>query len=216
MKNSPKTRNNYFCCATQNRGNIKLSGIVDLKGVPCRIQNVAEHITDNCILGNFQEGELFFYELIEYKDIKRQPDNELEIERGIGCIESKDGELYLNRATPLSSIDGPITRHVQFTDNKKLFLQTYIPKDYVELFSSPNTILATEVARCPSPVELQDHTLLGRLNGTIQSIDQQELWTLLLKNTNKPVEGMVRYNKSDKCFEGYDGKKWRALMWGEQ
>jgi hypothetical protein len=216
MKNNPKTRNNYFCCATQNRGNIKLSGIVDLKGVPCRIQNVAEHITDNCILGNFQEGELFFYELIEYKDIKRQPDNELEIERGIGCIETKDGELYLNRATPLSSIDGPITRHVQFTDNKKLFLQTYIPKDYVELFSSPNTILATEVARCPSPVELQDHTLLGRLNGTIQSIDQQELWTLLLKNTNKPVEGMVRYNKNDKCFEGYDGKKWRALMWGEQ
>lgn len=184
--------------------------------MPCRIQNVAEHITDNCILGNFQEGELFFYELIEYKDIKRQPDNELEIERGIGCIETKDGELYLNRATPLSSIDGPITRHVQFTDNKKLFLQTYIPKDYVELFSSPNTILATEVARCPSPVELQDHTLLGRLNGTIQSIDQQELWTLLLKNTNKPVEGMVRYNKNDKCFEGYDGKKWRALMWGEQ
>lgn len=216
MKNSPKTRNNYFCCATQNRGNIKLSGIVDLKGVPCRIQNVAEHITDNCILGNFQEGELFFYELIEYKEAMRQPDNELEIERGIGCIESKDGELYLNRATPLSSIDGPITRHVQFTDNKKLFLQTYIPKDYVELFSSPNTILATEVARCPSPVELQDHTLLGRLNGTIQSIDQQELWTLLLKNTNKPVEGMVRYNKSDKCFEGYDGEKWRALMWGEQ
>lgn len=216
MKNSPKTRNSLFCCATAVDDDITLSEIATLKDVPCPIQYIASALSDNCLLANFQPDELFFYELIEYKEAMRQPDNELEIERGIGCIENKDGELYLNRATPLSSIDGPITRHVQFTDNKKLFLQTYIPKDYVELFSSPNTILATEVARCPSPVELQDHTLLGRLNGTIQSIDQQELWTLLLKNTNKPVEGMVRYNKNDKCFEGYDGEKWRALMWGEQ
>jgi hypothetical protein len=216
MTNNPKTRNNYFCCATHTGGKMEISGISDLKNVPCRIQHVAEHITDNCILGNFQEGELFFYELIEYKDVKRQPDNELEIERGIGCLKLEDGKYYLDRNTPLSSIDGPITKCVQFTDGKKLFLQTYIPKDYVELFSSPNTILATEVPRCPSPVELQDHTLLGRLNGTIQSIDQQELWTLLLKNTLKPVAGMIRYNGADKCFEGYDGEKWRALMWGEK
>jgi len=27
---------------------------------------------------------------------------------------------------------------------------------------------------------------------------------------------MIRYNKRDKCFEGYNGKKWRALLWGEK
>lgn len=169
-----------------------------------------------CILSNFQPSELFLYEITEYKDAPRQPDNEIEIERGIGHIEIVDDIPHLNRITPLSSIDGPITRHVEFTDNKKLFLQTYIPEDYRELFSKPNTILATEVAGCPSPVELQDHTLLGRLNGTIQSIDQQELWSLLLKNTRKPTQGMIRYNKKQKCFEGYDGKKWRSLLWGDE
>ena len=216
MTNNPKTRNSFFCCATAVDDGITLSEIAALKDVPCPIQHIASALSDNCLLANFQSDELFFYELIEYKERLRQPDNELEIERGIGFIQIVDDVPHLNRVTPLSSIDGPITKHVQFTEDKKLFLQTYIPKDYIELFSSPNTILATEVAGCPSPVELQDHTLLGRLNGTIQSIDQQELWSLILKNTQKPIQGMIRYNKRDKCFEGYDGKRWRALMWGEK
>lgn len=216
MTNNPKTRNSFFCCATAVDDGITLSEIATLKDVPCPIQHIASALSDNCLLANFQPDELFFYELIEYKERLRQPDNELEIERGIGFIQIVDDVPRLNRVTPLSSIDGPITKHVQFTEDKKLFLQTYIPKDYIELFSSPNTILATEVAGCPSPVELQDHTLLGRLNGTIQSIDQQELWSLILKNTQKPIQGMIRYNKKDKCFEGYDGKRWRALMWGEK
>ena len=216
MTNNPKTRNSFFCCATAVDDGITLSEIAALKDVPCPIQHIASALSDNCLLANFQPDELFFYELIEYKERLRQPDNELEIERGIGFIQIVDDVPHLNRVTPLSSIDGPITKHVQFTADKKLFLQTYIPKDYIELFSSPNTILATEVAGCPSPVELQDHTLLGRLNGTIQSIDQQELWSLILKNTQKPIQGMIRYNKRDKCFEGYDGKRWRALMWGEK
>ena len=138
------------------------------------------------------------------------------IERGIGAIKKSGKSLYLSRLTPLSSIDGPITRHVQFTPDKKLFIQTYIPEDYSEVFSTPNTVLATEVTGCPSPVELQDYTLLGRLNGTIQSIDQQELWSILLANTRKPVEGMVRYNKRGKHFEGHDGKQWRALKWEDE
>lgn len=216
MTKNPKTRNSFFCCATTTDGQVVLSEAATLKEVPCPFQHIAHALADRCILSNFQPDELFFYELIEYKDPKRQPDNELEIERGIGSIKLENKTATLDRITPLSSIDGPITRHVEFTDNKKLFLQTYIPKDYRELFSTPNTILATEVAGCPSPVELQDHTLLGRLNGTIQSIDQQELWSILLKNTRKPVAGMTRYNKKDKCFEGYDGKQWRALMWGEK
>ena len=80
-------------------------------------------------LKNFQPDELFFYEIVQYKDGPRQPDNELEIERGTGCIQTVDDKTYLNRITPLSSIDGPITRHVEFTDSKYLFIQTYIPKD---------------------------------------------------------------------------------------
>lgn len=216
MTNNPKTRNSFFCCATVVDNVTTLSEIATLKDVPCPIQHIANALSANCLLSNFQPDELFFYQLTEYKESTRQPDNETEIERGIGYIQTVDDTPHLNRITPLSSIDGPITRHVEFTDNKKLFLQTYIPEDYRELFSKPNTILATEVAGCPSPVELQDHTLLGRLNGTIQSIDQQELWSLLLKNTRKPTQGMIRYNKKQKCFEGYDGKRWRSLLWGDE
>ena len=216
MTNNPKTRNSFFCCATVADNQCLLSDIQNLKDVPCPYQRYIDALSDRCILDNFQSDELFFYELIEYKEAMRQPDNELEIERGIGHIQIVDDTPHLNRVTPLSSIDGPITRHKDFSVNKKLFLQTYIPEDYRELFSKPNTLLATEVAGCPSPVELQDHTLLGRLNGTIQSIDQQELWSLILKNTSTPVEGMIRYNKDEKKFEGFDGKRWRSLKWGDE
>lgn len=216
MTNNPKTRNNFFCCATQVEETIILSEMAALKEVPCPYQELVDLMSGRCILSNFQVDELFFYEIIEYKDGPRQPDNEVDIERGIGCITIEDGLTKLKRITPLSSIDGPITRPRDFTEDKKLFIQTYIPKDYRDLFSTPNTVLATEVAGCPSPVELQNHTLLGRLNDTIQSIDQQELWSILLANTRKPVEGMMRYNKRGKRFEGYDGKQWRALKWEEE
>jgi len=216
MKNNPKTRSNYFCCAKSVNKDIILLDVDALKDVPCPYQGRVDLISDRSILLNFQPEELFFYELVQYKDGPRQPDNELEIERGIGCIKLERKKPTLKRITPLSSIDGPITRHIEFPSNKNLFIQTYIPRDYRDLFSSPNTVLATEVAGCPSPVELQDHTLLGRLNGTIQSIDQQELWSILLKNTRKPTMGMLRYNKKDKIFEGHDGKQWRALSWGEK
>ena len=68
MTNSPKTRNNYFCCATYSKDTMRLSEAAALKDVPCPVQGVAQHLADNCILTNFQEDELFFYELTEYKD----------------------------------------------------------------------------------------------------------------------------------------------------
>ena len=149
MTNNPKTRNNYYCSAESVNNEITLSDISALKDVPCPYQKIAHLLDDRCILKNFQPDELFFYEIVQYKDGPRQPDNELEIERGTGCIQTVDDKTYLNRITPLSSIDGPITRHVEFTDSKYLFIQTYIPKDYRDLFSTPNTILATEVRRLP-------------------------------------------------------------------
>ena len=159
-----------------------LTDTSDLSAVPCPFQFISAAISDMCLLKNFQEGELFFYRLVEYDKPKRQPDNELEAECGIGSIK-KDGHTYiLERDTVLSSIDGPSSTPTKFTHNKKLFLHTYVPEDYRLLFSIPNTVLATEVAGCPSPVELQNNTLLGRLNGTIQSVDRSELLEILGNN----------------------------------
>lgn len=179
MTTNPKARSNYFCCAAISGNATILTSAYELKDVPCPYQQFAPAMLDSCILTNFQPDELFFYEIVEYKSDKKEPDNELQIERGIGCLLLENQTYSLDRLTPLSSIDGPITRHVEFSPNKKLFLQTYIPKDYRELFSTPNTILSTEVAGCPSIVELQDNTLLGRLNSTIQSIDKNEIHDIL-------------------------------------
>lgn len=211
-----KTSNSYFCCAKQSENEIHLLDVVDLKDVPCPFQHISSALTEFCLKSNFQTDELFFYEIVEYKHPKRQPDNHLEVERGIGCLVKDKKATLLKRVTLISSIDGRINKPIKFTEDKKLFIQTYVPEDYRDLFSTPNTVLATEVAGCPSIVELQDSTLLGRLNGTIQSIDQQELWSILLASTRKPTEGMIRYNKRTKHFEGHDGKTWRTLKWEDE
>jgi len=216
MKKNPKAVNNYYCCGITKDNEITLSHMADLDDVPCPLQYIASRIEGRCILDNFQPGEQFFYEVTQYKTAKRSPTNTDLVERGIGSI-SKQGRVFtLDRTLPLSCHTGLTNSKIEFDDDKKLFISTYIPEDYRELFALKNTIIATEVGGCPSPVELQNNTLLGRLNDTIQSIDQQELWSIILENTRKPIQGMIRYNKKDKCFEGYDGKKWRALMWGEK
>jgi hypothetical protein len=178
MTKNPKTRNNFYCCAEFDGNCVVLSGVDGLNDIPCPFQHIAHAINDSCLIDSFQEGELFFYELIEYKSNKKVPENHKEVERGIGSF-SNDDKYTLNRITILSSIDGPTSSPSEFTINKKLFLQTYVPKDYRELFAIPNTIIASEVSGCPSPVELQNNTLLGRLNGTIQSIDKSELVAIL-------------------------------------
>jgi len=174
MKNNPKASDSSYCCGIYTGDKLYVTAMADLKGVPCKFQNIAHFIDGHCITENFSVNELFFYEITEYKTATKSPDNIYQIERGIGTLKEDGQKLYIDRTRPLSNEMGSTHKFCDFTEGKKLFVSTYVPKDYRELFSLPNTILATEVAGCPSPVEMQEKTLLGRLNGTIQSIDQSE------------------------------------------
>jgi hypothetical protein len=163
----------------------------------------------------------FFYKI---QSTKNEVDFSYE-ETGVGHIEKKGKNkilvrdrafYYYSKKEGLSRARNGKINSILHPEDEYLVVSTSIPEDYKKLFSIENSVMCCTDAFCPTPVELQDGTLLGKLNDIIQSIDQNELWTILLQNNRKPVEGSIRYNKRDKCFEGYTGEQWRALMWGDE
>jgi len=165
-------------------------------------------------------GQNFFYEIKQTKDER----NFTYSESGIGEFYKKRNKFFFKREyvfwvekddTSYRPRNGtpPVLNDLE---GHNFILLKYLPENYKNILVSKNSVLCSTEPFTPTPVELQDNTLLGKLNNIIQSIDQNELWSILLQNNKKPVEGSIKYNKKDKCFEGYDGKQWRALMWGEE
>lgn len=163
----------------------------------------------------------FFYKI---QATKNEVDFSYE-EDGVGHIEKKGKNkilvrdrafYYYSKKEGLSRARNDKVNNILCSEDEYLIVSTSIPDDYKKLFSIENSVMCCTDTFCPTPVELQEGTLLGKLDDIIQSIDQNELWSILLKNNRKPVEGSIRYNKKDKCFEGYTGEQWRALMWGEK
>ena len=164
-------------------------------------------------------GQNMFYQIKRTKD-ERFFDY---VEEGMGEFYKKGKDIFFRREYVFMIYEGR-ERFKPFKgnppeldeDNSKFILLKFLPEDYSKILASPNSVLCSTDPFTPTPVELQNNTLLGKLDNLIQSIDQNELWSILLQNNKKPVEGSIRYNKKQKCFQGYDGKQWRTLMWGEE
>jgi hypothetical protein len=147
-------------------------------------------------------------------------------EYGVGELVKSKKQVFLKRKNVLRIINihhtfgatessSRFVPEIDLPEDHSILVFSYLPEDYRSLFSLDHSVICSEDEFSANPVQLQENTLLGRLDDRLQSIDQNELWSMLLQNNKKPVTGSIKYNKKDKCFEGYDGKQWRALMWGE-
>lgn len=148
-------------------------------------------------------------------------------EYGVGELVKSKKQVFLKRKNVLKIVNihhtfgatessSRFLSEIDVPEDHSILVFSYLPEDYRYLFSLDHSVICSEDEFSANPVQLQENTLLGRLDDRLQSIDQNELWSILLQNNKKPVEGSIRYNKKDKCFEGYNGKQWRALMWGEK
>lgn len=176
-------------------------------------------------LKNLSLNTKFFYKI-------RSTSNEIEYdyeESGVGYIKKKNNKRFLvrdfvfsyyNKKEGFSSARNGKVREIEISDNEYLVVTSEIPDDYKRLFSIENSVMCCTDKFTPTPVELQNKTLLGKLNNIIQSIDKYELWSILSehkdKESLKPVKGSIRYNNDKDCFEGYTGDQWRTLMWGDE
>lgn len=211
-------------------------------------------------------GINFFYTLEEVTKVRSNNKKLICEERGIGCIKKIRNKFYLERLFAAESTieddtgveKSSSTGFLEFEDDHYLIIGSYLPANWIYLYAPPNSVVCSTTPFTPSPVEIEDNCLLGRLDGQIQSIDKQELGLILgyehvitsLSNTKSPIlvnsdyfellsdksklsaaqfvlrptekrprnreAGTLIFNSRKKCFEAFDGGKWRPLKWGDE
>ena len=167
-----------------------------------------------------QDDDSFFYKIVINQNL-----NLLYQEFGVGYIYKEAKKSRLHREKVLQSWsaasgegDSKTPKRLKSPTGSRIFVSTGTPASYKDMFVHSNSVLCCSEPDKPLSVELQDKTLLGRLDNIIQSIDKYELWSILSEYVDDnliPAVGSIRFNPVDDCFEGYNGKQWRTLMWGE-
>jgi hypothetical protein len=150
-------------------------------------------------------NQRFFYKVQHY-EFRNNKKSLLVGERGVGEIYKKRKDFFLRRHFAIGIFDNASSYRPrdgtprEFSAADDYFvLESYKPVDYHEALASPYSVLCSIEQNSPSPVELQEKTLLGRLDDRIQSIDAQELRQILngdddthLKLTDKELEHVFK------------------------
>ena len=221
---------------------------------------------EDSLRSRIDQGINFFYTIEEVTKVRSSSKKLLCEERGIACIKKVRNKFYLERLFATESVVNtdigvdisPETGFLNFEDDHYLIIGSYVPDNWLYLYAPPNSVVCSTTPFTPSPVEIDDNCLLGRMNGDIQSIDRKELGIILgtehiissLASTKSPIlvnsdyfellsekskfscaqfvfrptdrrprnreAGTLIFNSSKKCFEAFDGGKWRPLKWGDE
>ena len=152
---------------------------------------------------------LFFYEIYQFRAVSGAQNIPLFSEYGVAKLVGRKKAKRIASFRQFSYEGG--TQRPISAENEAFFnfsktnysdycvLVPTIPKSYTDCLCLENSVLCSVDAHLPSPVELQEGTLLGRLDDRIQSIDAQELRQILngdtdtyLKLTDKELEHVFK------------------------
>ena len=201
-----------------------------------------ESLDDFDKIEDLAEGDMFWYSIEQFDDEVFEKRQTIGAERGIGYIKKERGHNILVRhkcfyvfgagmKTPRAT-----EHHRTFDKDRNLFVFTRIPEFLSENMMFENSVLCADEEFCPKVVQIQENSLLGRRKGKIESLTGPEISetlgnkfeltgnnsiiisnTLFLKSQKSRPRGakagQIIYNSRKKCFEGYDGTKWRSFKW---
>ncbi len=113
-------------------------------------------------------------------------------EYGVGEIVITKEQFFLKRKNILKIVNihhtfgatessSRFVSEIDLPEDHSILVFSYLPEDYRSLLSLDHSVICSEDEFSANPVQLEENTLLGRLNNRLQSIDQNELWSILLK-----------------------------------
>ena len=113
-------------------------------------------------------------------------------EYGVGEIVITKEQFFLKRKNILKIVNihhtfgatessSRFLPEIDLPEDHSILVFSYLPEDYRSLLSLDHSVICSEDEFSANPVQLEENTLLGRLNNRLQSIDQNELWSILLK-----------------------------------
>tara|TARA_R110002096_G_scaffold127685_1_gene275668 strand:+ start:864 stop:1643 length:780 start_codon:yes stop_codon:yes gene_type:complete len=119
------------------------------------------------------------------------------LETGFGELKHRDGRVFLQREyiftdfhPDYNEIPVPTKNHLKPLPDfvKNCIISTHSPAEYQELLIEEHSVVCSIDKFIPTIVPLEEATLLGRLDGRIQSIDRDELKFILGDNIKIAVE----------------------------
>ena len=169
---------------------LELLGSEGFKNCPEYYRKWSEsgELDDVLIKDNMKSRRRFYYRLESYPPSKgkRIPDTDF-VETGVGFIRKVNKKVLFTRETPLFS--GEDSNHLTPHDPNSLptpirspqsvVIFSTKPKSYDLALSSPHCVITSTEAFSPTPVELEENSLLGRKDDRVQSIDKDELREIL-------------------------------------
>tara|TARA_B100002019_G_scaffold107389_2_gene92214 strand:- start:1619 stop:2395 length:777 start_codon:yes stop_codon:yes gene_type:complete len=136
---------------------------------------------------NFDSDNIFSRQLAQY-------------ERGLAHIEKSGDKLILVRDVciefeQISESSSTRSGFIKFPEDTYLVINSYIPNNYLDLYLKNNSVVCSTAPKTPSPVEIEENSVLGRLEGEIQSVGSSELALILtpdytvdsLQATSRPI-----------------------------
>jgi len=126
--------------------------------------------TKNSFLSVYGTDCKFFY------SVEIKSDSIGFIERGLGNVEQHDGKFFLKRNRPFYYIENgnaiSLTkpRPIAADDSLQVIAASYAPTTYIELLTDANALITSTSPHLPTSVVVDNHSLLGRLDGEIESL----------------------------------------------
>ena len=142
----------------------------------------------SCLCDSVGEDTLFFYQItISNPNIKAQIDEIVIIEQGVGKIYSEGSSTFLNRVIPITFttehgsdfVEVGKIPHLPSDEGQVIVVQKIAPPNYLHALYTENSIITSSEAFTTNTVEIQPDSVIGRLDGRIQSINGAEITGIL-------------------------------------
>lgn len=131
----------------------------------------------------YPENREFLY-LVEQYDTSGINRKLIFTEMGLGRIQKISGNHYLKRDYAARYYDGndyyiASGTPTYFSPSSFLVCSSYLPETYLDVLFYSNSVLCSNQYNGPVGVDLPTNTVLGRTSGNIQSLDANELRSVL-------------------------------------
>jgi len=144
-------------------------------------------------------------------------------EIGVGELVEHDGNIILKRTQPLYVQAQGEERRVAYgvrpidlTSNEDLIMVTsYTPSNIIEALPDPHMIIISLADHHPHPLKIEENSLIGRLDDTIESIKISDLPNVAPSYddiADAPlIKGSIVFDNEWDTLKYYNGKEWRSL-----
>ena len=177
-----KNKNFVVCPAVCTKGNIELLHVDEF---PKTGSHFSGYIPEEASLRNsFDKDTHFFYTIEKFDSTDTNSRKITHAERGLAHIEKNRKKFTLKRDVCIESVqrddDLPTENSfITFEEGTYLVIGSYIPKNYIDLLIEEHSVICSIEASSPSPVQINQSSVLGRLDGDIQSLGRKELGLIL-------------------------------------